>query len=162
MFFLYFWSSSSTADDVADRRAPTSMTCQVRRIQNHSKTLFHRKHCFLKEQGQRQTMLGVVALVCWQRADEAASRRRVGGQQPSRITDCPGNTHWCLYEDVDDECSDPSFRASMGRCACKDCIVQYNIGFEDKQDKPAWRACPLCNEPFKQMLPHTGQEGKKY
>eukprot|EP00935_MAST-01C_sp_MAST-1C-sp1_P001594 g1594.t1 len=47
-------------------------------------------------------------------------------------------------------------------CACKDCIVQYNIGFEDKQDKPAWRACPLCNEPFKQMLPHTGQEGKKY
>ena len=47
-------------------------------------------------------------------------------------------------------------------CACKDCIMQYNIGFEDKQDKPAWRACPLCNEPFKQMLPHTGQEGKKY
>jgi hypothetical protein len=47
-------------------------------------------------------------------------------------------------------------------CACKGCIDQYNIGHVDKPEKPAWRACPLCNDPFKQLLPHTGDEGKKY
>lgn len=47
-------------------------------------------------------------------------------------------------------------------CVCNECILEHNIGTKDTQEQAAWRACPLCMDEIKKILPKDGQEENKY
>ena len=47
-------------------------------------------------------------------------------------------------------------------CVCDECIVEHNIGTKDTKEQAAWRACPLCMDEIKRVLPRDGQEESKY
>ena len=47
-------------------------------------------------------------------------------------------------------------------CVCNECILEHNIGTKDTQEQSAWRACPLCMDEIKKILPKDGQEETKY
>eukprot|EP00944_MAST-04C_sp_MAST-4C-sp1_P001470 g1470.t1 len=47
-------------------------------------------------------------------------------------------------------------------CVCNECMKEHNIGTKDTREQTAWRACPLCMEEIKIVLPRDGHEETKY
>ena len=47
-------------------------------------------------------------------------------------------------------------------CVCEPCREEHCIGVKDSSTQSAWRACPLCMEEIKIVLPRNGKEEESY
>lgn len=47
-------------------------------------------------------------------------------------------------------------------CVCEECQDLHNIGTNDKQGMTAWRACPVCMDEIKKVLPMEPDVEQKY
>ncbi len=47
-------------------------------------------------------------------------------------------------------------------CVCESCRSEHGIGTTDTAVRAAWRACPLCMDEIKKVLPRDGRAEEKY
>ena len=47
-------------------------------------------------------------------------------------------------------------------CVCEPCREEHCIGTKDSSTQSAWRACPLCMDEIKIVLPRNGHEEEEY